>query len=53
MTPEYVAKGDWMLTPNDTVTVRYTYDKNDLTPDFFNFNNLLPCCDTNRARLRP
>jgi hypothetical protein len=46
---QYVAKGDWLLTPNDTVTVRYTYDKSDLTPDFFNFNNLLPCCDTQQG----
>lgn len=43
---QYVAKGDWLPTSNDTVTLRYVLDRNQLTPDFFNFNNLLPCCDT-------
>lgn len=46
---QYVAKGDWQLSSNDSVTLRYTYDKSDLTPDFFNFNNLLPCCDTQQG----
>jgi hypothetical protein len=46
---QYVAKGDWNLTQNDTLTIRYTYDKGDLTPDFFNFPNLLPCCDTQQG----
>jgi hypothetical protein len=46
---QYVAKGDWQLTSNDTITLRYTYDKNDLSPDFFNFNNLLACCDTQQG----
>jgi hypothetical protein len=46
---QYVAKGDWQLTQNDMLTMRYTYDKSDLTPDFFNFPNLLPCCDTQQG----
>jgi hypothetical protein len=46
---QYVAKGDWQLSSNDTITIRYTYDKGDLTPDFFNFPNLLPCCDTQQG----
>jgi hypothetical protein len=46
---QYVAKGDWQLSSNDTITLRYTYDKGDLTPDFFNFPNLLPCCDTQQG----
>lgn len=46
---QYVAKGDWQLTSKDALTIRYTYDKNTLTPDFFNFPNLLPCCDTQQG----
>src|SRR5262249_1015133 len=46
---QYVGKGDWQLTSKDTITIRYTYDKGDLTPDFFNFPNLLPCCDTQQG----
>jgi hypothetical protein len=46
---QYVAKGDWQLSSNDTITIRYTYDKGDLSPDFFNFPNLLPCCDTQQG----
>jgi hypothetical protein len=46
---QYVAKGDWQLTSKDTITLRYTFDKSDLTPDFFNFSNLLPCCDTQQG----
>lgn len=46
---QYVAKGDWQLTSQDTITLRYTYDKGDLTPDFFNFSNLLACCDTQQG----
>src|SRR6185312_10627624 len=46
---QYVAKGDWLPTQNDTVTLRYVLDRNQLTPDFFNFPNLLPCCDTQQG----
>ena len=46
---QYVAKGDWLPTSNDTVTLRYVLDRNNLTPDFFNFPNLLPCCDTQQG----
>ncbi len=46
---QYVAKGDWMATSKDTITLRYIYDKGDLSPDFFNFPNLLPCCDTQQG----
>lgn len=46
---QYVAKGDWQLTQSDSITIRYTYDLSNLTPDFFNFNNLLPCCDTQQG----
>jgi outer membrane receptor protein involved in Fe transport len=46
---QYVVKGDWLPTSNDTVTLRYVYDKNLLAPDFFNFPNLLPCCDTQQG----
>src|SRR6185437_10123589 len=46
---QYVAKGDWQLTQSDSITIRYTYDLSNLTPDFFNFPNLLPCCDTQQG----
>ena len=46
---QYVAKGDWLPSSNDTVTLRYVLDRGDLTPDFFNFPNLLPCCDTQQG----
>lgn len=46
---QYVAKGDYQLSRNDTITLRYTYDKSDLIPDFFNFSNLLPYCDTQQG----
>ncbi|HEY6969384.1 MAG TPA: carboxypeptidase regulatory-like domain-containing protein [Candidatus Angelobacter sp.] len=46
---QYVAKGDWLPTSNDTVTLRYVLDRGDLTPDLFNFPNLLPCCDTQQG----
>jgi hypothetical protein len=46
---QYVAKGDWMPTSKDTLTLRYVLDRNNLTPDFFNFPNLLPCCDTQQG----
>jgi hypothetical protein len=46
---QYVAKGDWLPTNNDTLTLRYVLDRNVLTPDFFNFPNLLPCCDTQQG----
>jgi len=46
---QYVAKGDWLPTQNDTITLRYVLDRNTLAPDFFNFSNLLPCCDTQQG----
>ncbi|HEX7287416.1 MAG TPA: TonB-dependent receptor [Candidatus Angelobacter sp.] len=46
---QYVAKGDWLATSNDSLTLRYVLDRNVLTPDFFNFPNLLPCCDTQQG----
>lgn len=46
---QYVVKGDWLPTSKDTLTVRYVLDRNNLTPDFFNFPNLLPCCDTQQG----
>ena len=46
---QYVVKGDWLPTSNDTLTLRYVLDRSDLTPDFFNFPNLLPCCDTQQG----
>src|SRR6185437_7263270 len=46
---QYVVKGDWLPTSRDTFTVRYVLDRNQLTPDFFNFPNLLPCCDTQQG----
>ena len=46
---QYAFKGDWLPTDNDTVTLRYVLEKNSLTPDFFNFPNLLPCCDTQQG----
>src|SRR6185312_3742616 len=46
---QYVVKGDWLPTSKDTFTVRYVLDRNNLTPDFFNFPGLLPCCDTQQG----
>ena len=46
---QYVVKGDWLPTSRDTLTLRYVLDRSNLTPDFFNFPNLLPCCDTQQG----
>jgi hypothetical protein len=46
---QYVAKGDWTPTSNDTVSLRYVYDHNRLTPDFFNLPNQLLGFDTQQG----
>lgn len=46
---QYVVKGDWTPTDKDTVTLRYIFDRNRLTPDFFNLPNQLPGFDTQQG----
>src|SRR5579871_1275826 len=46
---QYVIKSDWVPNQNDSVTVRYIYDKNTLTPDFFNNPGALPGFETEQG----
>ncbi len=46
---QFVIKSDWVPSSNDTVSMRYVYDKNSLTPDFFNLPGQLPGFDTQQG----
>lgn len=43
---QFVIKGDYLARSQDTLSLRYTYDKNSLTPDSGNFPNQLVGFDT-------
>jgi hypothetical protein len=43
---EYIVRGDWMPTTDDTLTVRFIGTHNSLTPDLFANPNALPTTDT-------
>jgi outer membrane receptor protein involved in Fe transport len=43
---EYMVRGDWNASPNDTLTVRFIGSHNSLTPDLFANPNALPTTDT-------
>lgn len=43
---EYIVRGDWNATKDDTLTVRYIGSHNSLTPDLFANPNALPTTDT-------
>lgn len=43
---EYMVRGDWNATENDTLTVRYIGTHDSLTPDLFANPNALPTTDT-------
>src|SRR5579872_6446688 len=46
---QYVIKGDYLPTSNDTLTLRYTYDLNNLTPDTVNLASQLAGFDTQQG----
>jgi hypothetical protein len=43
---QYLLKSDWSPTSNDTVSLRYVFDRTQLSPDFFNLPNQLAGFDT-------
>ena len=46
---QYVVKGDYLITANDSLTLRYVYDTTNLTPDFFNLPGQLPGFETQQG----
>jgi hypothetical protein len=46
---EYVIRGDYLMTPKDTISVRWLATRSSLTPDFFANPNSLPGTDTEQS----
>jgi hypothetical protein len=46
---EYIIRGDWNATKDDTVTARFIGSHNSLTPDLFANPNALPTTDTEQG----
>jgi outer membrane receptor protein involved in Fe transport len=46
---EYVIRGDYLMTPKDTISVRWLASHNSLTPDLFANPNALPGTDTEQS----
>jgi outer membrane receptor protein involved in Fe transport len=46
---EYIIRGDWNATANDTITTRFIGSHNSLTPDLFANPNALPTTDTEQG----
>ncbi len=47
--PEFDAKGDYLITPNDTLNLRYIRTSFNTPYDFFNFPNNLPGFDSEQS----